>query len=52
MANLENQGNRGNRWESEEIAGRGLLKTVGKRRKRFEKRHEMEARQSFENLGT
>ena len=46
----KNQGNRGNRWENEEIAGRKLLKNRRNAEKGFKKRHEMEARQSFEKV--
>ena len=44
----KNQGNRGNRWENEEIAGRKLWKNRRNAGKGLKKRHEMEARQSFE----
>ena len=46
----KNQGNRGNRWENEEIAGRKLWKNRRSAEKGLKKRHEMEARQSFEKV--
>jgi len=42
------RGNRGNRWENEEITGRKLWKNRGNTGKGLKKRHEIEARQSFE----
>jgi hypothetical protein len=44
----KNQGNRGNRWENEEIAGRKLWKNRRNAGKGLKKRHEMEERRSFE----
>ena len=42
------RGNRGNRWENEEIAGRKLWKNRRNTGKGLKKRYEMEERQSFE----
>ena len=44
----KNQGNRGNRWENEEFAGRKLWKNRRNAGKGLKKRHEMEKGQSFE----
>jgi len=41
--------NRGNRWENEEIAGRKLWKTVGKLRKRFEKKMKWKKGKALKN---
>ena len=44
----KHQGNQGNRWENEEIAGRNLWKNRRNGGKGLKESHAMEARQSFE----